>query len=66
MTTDAEEHACRIATARQMIIDLNEAFKVLAAEGITIDAEIVDYYRYAEGDTRRTPELKIKFLKDCE
>ena len=70
MTTDAEEHACRIATARQMILDLNEAFKVLGREGYEIDAQVETVTSFETKNKNRSyasyPRLHIRFLKDCE
>lgn len=65
MTTDAEEHACRIATARQMIIDLNEAFKVLGLEGYEIYTQI-ETVSVMNENKGQFPRLHVRFLKEAE
>lgn len=67
MTIEDEDLICRIATARQMILDLNKAFEKLAQADLAIDLQIENVVTMAQGyKTIKTPRIILRVWKEIE
>jgi len=67
MTIENEEAICRAATARQMAMDLNEAFRWFTANGYQVDAHIEGVFTEAIGyKSIRTPRLSVRVWQEVE
>lgn len=67
MIEDNEEAICRVATAKQMMLDLNKAFQWFTVNGYEVDAHIEGVVTQATGyKSVSTPRLAIRVWKEVE